>query len=470
MSALTKAQLTAKIDLLITTNANNEITGSNTNEILKDVVDSLINILDDGDDLGFVEYSTTKPYLINEITYFDNNIYISREAQTDGAFTVARWEKLTNRNNHSDYNLTFPLYVNATIYNIGDKVRYIGGFFICDSNGTTGVIPDDTASEWSSVFTVSNNDARPTWEIGWYLENQVVKFVNKEYYLTADTATGAYESTTNPVIDSTNWSQYNKSGAMTGTENSFVTFDNTGSPVETDEIKKLGASIEIKTLLNLLGGLIQLSDVGGDIQLIDASTGDIILKSDAYKFIVQANGGSRFEGAVDIVDSLLSIINGAFTGSVEASLLTANRAYLLPNKSITFAGLEDIEKTVFETAVASYAVTGTLTTVPLCTYTIPADEAGDYVMEFSGSLSLSDDSDMNCGMYQSSGGPFTLKNESFREGNITRLGSGSVTSKINIHSLTLKFGASVGDVIDFRAIETDAAVIIDGGIFKIKKI
>jgi hypothetical protein len=211
MSVLTRAQLQTAINAAITANANNEITGAALNTILIDLNDSLSNITTDATSLGMYQYDTSKNYGLGELTWYDGNFYVSIIATT-GAFTSADFIKLTNYTNQSDFSVLFPAYSDATTFNIGDGTLYNNQYFICDLNGTIAVTPSDASPNWS-IVDVHDGDESKEWVSGvYYLQNQVVNHDNKRYVLTKDTSLGAFESTTSPSSDTTNWSQHNISG------------------------------------------------------------------------------------------------------------------------------------------------------------------------------------------------------------------------------------------------------------------
>ena len=75
MAVKTRAQLIIDINNIITSNANNEITGALLNQLLIDIADSSANLTSDDTILaGLSEFDTGRNYAIGECVVFDSKI------------------------------------------------------------------------------------------------------------------------------------------------------------------------------------------------------------------------------------------------------------------------------------------------------------------------------------------------------------------------------------------------------------
>ena len=96
MAVKTRAQLIIDINNIITSNANNEITGALLNQLLIDIADSSANLTSDDTILaGLSEFDTGRNYAIGECVVFDSKIYQSSEPISAGAFDINQWFLLT---------------------------------------------------------------------------------------------------------------------------------------------------------------------------------------------------------------------------------------------------------------------------------------------------------------------------------------------------------------------------------------
>lgn len=120
--------------------------------------------------------------------------------------------------------------------------------------------------------------------------------------------------------------------------------------------------------IDLNGNVLLLSDVFGDVQSIDASTGDIVLNSDAYTVWIKANAGLRVDnglrmngGSSDIEwagsptsTRLISLgdptnsigwrVGFSIFGDLSADTLTASRTWTMPDASGTIALTSNIQE------------------------------------------------------------------------------------------------------------------------------
>jgi len=101
---------------------------------------------------------------------------------------------------------------------------------------------------------------------------------------------------------------------------------------------------EVLTEGNSANGLeIILSDVGGDIQKISATSGDINIDSDAYKVNIRTDGGLNVvNGIQSSLLRLLKDITETFYINFSAPSLTSARDVEFPDKDGTVAYLDDI--------------------------------------------------------------------------------------------------------------------------------
>ena len=364
MSELTKAQMKAKLDGIYTTNGNKEITGALANEMLTDFIDSFFALIDNGGDTGFIEYKIDKAYLANELTYFDGNLYISREDQTAGGFTAAKWVKMSNRTGASSFlSLDFVQYESSTIYNIGDLVIDRHRYFICDVNGTVGIQPIGTAAEWSEVYA-HNGDRTLNWQAGYYIHNQVVQFGSKYWILIASTPSNAFVSTTDPATDSGNWDQFNPSSGATGPEFWTPRFDNVGNLVPSQELTQSPGKASVKTLLELLttSEITKVNEDGSVLRKAGTTLG-IVFSPDEGMYITGGgpafnkgwagadNNGAGIGWGADYVNidsaGRWNFTAGGFLCELIKTAITAPRNYTWPNKSGTIAMTSDIPSPIF---------------------------------------------------------------------------------------------------------------------------
>ena len=262
MSAIDRATNKAHIDNDITTSGVGSITGALLNTILNNLADSYANIVSDLSNLRLREYDPSQTYSIGFATVFEGGLYQANESAITGVFNASKWTLIVKIEDPNAYD--FVPYVNVDTYNIGDRVLYLSKFFICDVNGTVGVIPVDTAPEWSEVSANLNSEApAPEWIAGYYLNEQVVRYNNVLYYL--DVATPPSYNSTDIVaeIGAGDWKLFNNHSELTGAVIKTLLFNEADTNNLTDVLlSKLNGieanatadqtASEIKALLNIV--------------------------------------------------------------------------------------------------------------------------------------------------------------------------------------------------------------------------
>ena len=94
---------------------------------------------------------------------------------------------------------------------------------------------------------------------------------------------------------------------------------------------------------NANGQEIILSDIGGDVQKISATSGEIEIYSDAYRVLISADGGLHVDHGIESDDfRVLNTVDNSKYSQIDGSLLTAARNVQMPDKSGTVAMLSDI--------------------------------------------------------------------------------------------------------------------------------
>lgn len=184
MSAVDRTTANISLDTNITTNGNKEITGAILNSELKQINDSIAFLIDEAHMLGIREYDPLKTYKIGQGAFFLGGIYQANIDNISGVFDSLKWTLLVQITDPTAYD--FAPYDNATTYNIADRVLFQNRFFICDQNGTVGILPDDSVSEWTEVSASEGVFGAP-WVVGYYLDTQVVSHNGFLYKLTSST-------------------------------------------------------------------------------------------------------------------------------------------------------------------------------------------------------------------------------------------------------------------------------------------
>ena len=210
MAIKTRSQLLADITSAITTNDNEEITGAILNQILDDLVDScVISLTDTSLFQGLIRFDVASAYNEGTATIYENEVYISNQSVSAGAFDSLQWWKLTELTFYTDFNAT--IYDNGITYTTDEIVVYNGAYFKCDVASSVGVTPIDSDPNWTEVKLATG-----TFGAGWitktfFLNGNVVSYSNKLYVCTNDTSSDPFYSSSDPLTDSTNWTQFNSS-------------------------------------------------------------------------------------------------------------------------------------------------------------------------------------------------------------------------------------------------------------------
>jgi len=471
MAVLDRATLITNLLAAVTANGNNENTGQRVQDLLKDFLDSGFNLTDEAALLGFQEFSTGASYVVGQAVIYQQSIYQAHTANGPGAFNANNFTLIYTQDGASSFD--FVPYDNGATYNVGDRVLYLDKFFICDVNGTQGVPPQDSAPEWTEVSANTGVFGTP-WAAGYYLNGQVVSFNNKLYIL--DEATPPSYNSTDIAAEITagDWLRFNGDSLPTGAENSFLTYDASGNIIETDEIKKDGAAILIKTLLKMAAGaFIEYPDQDGvmyrrkntDLAL-ENSFGGIYL-TENLAFTGGFVGAEPGAGTIAYNDNCFSIgpagtfvykkagVFYPFTLQAVAGQTLANLEDVAANAPITLEA---------ENVTAATLLTGVLTPIVSASYTV-GGFPGTYRVTFTVRATTSGDSVGNFGLYKNG----VLEAGTFQSLGSVVSGGANGTSEGTITITKTLTGLVALDVIDIRAVlGLGATAGTDAGIFRVE--
>jgi len=412
MAVLDRAALIAKIDLIITTNGAKGITGALHNDLLHDIVDSLINIVTDDGKIGLDEYDVALTYNTGTAVVFQDGIYQAEQDGITGAFDPLKWTKIIGVNGFAAFD--FVAYDNGDTYNIGDRVFSLGSYFICDINLTTGIVPADASPNWSIVFA-NNGDHANQWQAGFYLQGDIIQDSNLLYKLVTVTLPSFESSDLAAEIIAGDWVLWNNHNSPSDAEIK-IAYENNANTNEFNDAEK--------TKLGNQSG----TNTGDETSASDVNEGVIFLSDTP-----DMNEGT--EGTKAITPALLK----------------------------THAPL----RWFFDVMTGALVTTGVLTPIPSATFSV-VDE-GDYIAIFSATVALGDTSRVDTALYLDT----VLINGSFRSNDIIRTGAGTITSQETVHCQCIKFAATAGQVIDVRSIlfgGVGAGTVNAGGLFLVKKV
>jgi hypothetical protein len=154
MAQLDKAALIAKIDSYFTTNGTGAITGAKLNELVRDLVDSLLNTTDDTDLLGTITYDPAKSYPVDTIAYYNGVMWIAIATAT-GSFDETKWVQLPR----AKFIYSYTLWSGVTAYVVGNRVQWQHKVWECISNSTNDQ-PDVSPAKWQELYNEDETGTR----------------------------------------------------------------------------------------------------------------------------------------------------------------------------------------------------------------------------------------------------------------------------------------------------------------------
>lgn len=177
MAKLSRAALTTKINNWITTNGIKSNTGAHANEILRDIVDSFPNLLDDNGIIGLRDYDPSDTYAEGDTAVYEGELYRA-VGETTGAFAgFPTWVKLPNYRDRFGYDA----YDNEEEYSLNDIVIWNYLLFKSLQNNNQGNLPTDT--DFWQYLPSGSGVFGEQWAAGRYLEGDVVRKNNELWYL-----------------------------------------------------------------------------------------------------------------------------------------------------------------------------------------------------------------------------------------------------------------------------------------------
>lgn len=328
--SLDRANIDASIDTNVTTNGNKEITGAILNAELKKITANFANLIDEAHLLGIREYDSSKTYADGQGVFYARGIYQAKFDAITGAFDSLKWDLIVQVTSPTDYD--FVPYDNATTYLNTDRVLYQNRFFICDSDGTIGIIPIDSAPEWTEV-SASSGIFGADWETGYYLNGVIITYDNKMYYL--DVATPPSYNSTDIVaeIGSGDWKLFNNHAELTPAVVKSLYEGNSDTNAFTDSEKTLlsnqsntNSGDEPDATL-LVKGIIQLAtqaEVDAGVDELKAVTPETL-----------QNTPPNPDATKVPLSGTIATITGKLDNSQKASLMTShNELSLIDTKTI----------------------------------------------------------------------------------------------------------------------------------------
>lgn len=184
------AALISEINTYVNTNGVGAITGAVGNMVLKDIVDSTYNKVDDAGLLGFQQHDSTTVYGAGQMVQYQGLFSLARRAGVTGAYSSPTDWRGNSPGNVIGYQLyAYPEYNPALSYLVNTYVKYEHGLYKANQGVAAGVIPTN-ATYWDVVY-VNNNKFGNVWQAGSYASTDFV--VGASDGLLYKAATGAPE-------------------------------------------------------------------------------------------------------------------------------------------------------------------------------------------------------------------------------------------------------------------------------------
>lgn len=249
-------------------------------------------------------------------------------------------------------------WVSTATYDTGDPVLSNNKWWVSLIDSNTGNIPSENAN-WTQVNRISGSSLRK-WTAGLYVnDDEYVVYGGVLYELNASPGTARpYNSTTNPSVDTANWTIVNNFRLVTGALIDLTTTDKTNLVAAINEIKAALAGFgnlsdtdidtlaELNAILtdsNLLAAGNNLSDL---VNVATARTniglGNVDNTSDVNKPVSTAQ-----QAALDLKSNKLLTANrqtASYTlvltdadKLVEMNVASANNLTVPPNSSVAFS-------------------------------------------------------------------------------------------------------------------------------------